>query len=148
MKKYFFCSLSLVLLIFCISCKKYSSSAPASTTSNNPTGNITSGTWSITSFTQKTEDKTSTFAGINFVFSSDGKLIASGTNAANGTWVFTEASTGYYGNAKETFSINLGINAPFNKLSKTWNIAEQNSTTLRLDNPQALEDEHVSFSKK
>jgi len=147
MKKLFLSSLGLMLLISFTSCKKYSSSNTPSNTNNISTV-ISVGTWSITSFTQRTEDKTSIFSGTNFVFTTDGKLTASGINTANGTWVATGASNGYYGNAKETFSINLGAATPFNKLSKTWNIAEQTATLLRLDNPEALEDEHVTFSKK
>jgi RNA binding exosome subunit len=88
------------------------------------------------------------FQGIIFTFSSDGKLNASGTHVANGTWIFSPASTGYYGNNLATFSINLGTNSPFDKLTKKWNIGQQNNSLLRLDNPEALEDEHVTFLKK
>ena len=148
MKKYLSGSLLLLLLGFCSGCKKYSNSSTTNTNVNNTPIAVTTGTWSITSYTQRTEDKTASFAGVNFVFSSDGKLTASGTKTANGNWVFSAASTGYYGTTQATFAISIGTNTPFDKLSRVWNIAEQTNTVLMLDNPEAVEDEHITFSKK
>jgi RNA binding exosome subunit len=147
MKKYLVNSLILILLTLSIGCKKYSAST-SNNNSNSIAGVISEGTWTISSYTQRTEDKSAMFTGINFIFSSDGKLSASGTKIANGTWVYSPASTGYYGNTLATFSINLGTTSPFDKLSKAWNIGEQNNTVLRLDNPETTEDEHVTFLKK
>jgi hypothetical protein len=148
MKKITQSTIVLAMFLFLYSCAK-DSTTPASTT-DSTTSVISAGTWTITSYTQKTEDKTNSFGGVAFTFSSDGKLTASGTNSATGTWVVTPASTGYYGSSSSlaTFTINLGTNSPFNKLTKAWNIAEQTSTTLRLDNKEPTEDEHITFSKK
>jgi hypothetical protein len=148
MKKITQSTIFLAMFLFLYSCAK-DSTTPASSTDNTASV-VSAGTWTITSYTQRTEDKTNTFAGVTFTFSSDGQLTAAGTNSAAGTWIVTPASTGYYGSSSSlaTFTINLGTSSPFNKLTKAWNIAEQTSTTVKLDNREPTEDEHITFSKK
>jgi len=138
-------TIAMLLLILLIGCKK-SYNTPG--TNNNNVPSVTNGTWTITSYTQRTENKTGDFSGINFTFSSDGKVVASGAYSASGSWSSTPASTDYYGNSTvASFTINLGSSSPFNKLSKSWNIGEQATTVLRLDNKETTEDEHITFSK-
>lgn len=136
----------LAMFLFLYSCTKDSATPSGST--DNTASVVSAGNWSITSYTQRTEDKTNSFAGVTFTFSNDGKLTATGSNSATGTWVVTPASTGYYGSSTPTITISLGGSSPFNRLSKTWKIAEQTGTTLRLDHPEVAEDEHITFSKK
>lgn len=129
-------------LIMFSACKK-NDDTPATTNAA-----VTSGAWVVSSFTQRTEDKTSDFAGLEFVFSADAKLIVSGSQNITGTWSYTAPSSGYYGSPTGSFVINLGADAPFRRLTDSWNIASQTSTLLKLDNREAAEDEHVVFTKK
>jgi hypothetical protein len=146
MKKITQSTIVLAMFMFLYSCTK-DSTTPASSTDNTAPV-VSAGTWAVTSYNQRTEDKTSTFAGITFTFSTDGNLTATGANSATGTWAISPASTGYYGSSTPTITINLGTSSPFNKLTRTWKIAEQTGTALRLDHPEATEDEHITFSKK
>lgn len=139
--------LSISIIAFFSACTK-DDAAPAT---NNETAAavVTQGTWRITSFTQKTEDKTSDFAGVSFTFSNDGTLTASGTKTATGTWVSAPPVTGYYSNDSSlgTLSISIATGSPFNRLTETWHIVERSNTTVKLDHREAAEDEHVTFSK-
>jgi hypothetical protein len=149
MKKIIQTSGVLTMFLFLIACKKESNSPDANNTTTTAS-TVMEGSWTITSYTQRTENKTNNYAGINFSFSNDGKLVATGTNSAAGTYSITPPSTGYYSSSSSvaTFTINLGTSSPFNKLTNVWNVAEQTSTTLRLDNREITEDEHITFSKK
>ena len=140
---------AILLTIITVGCKKYNNSAPPPATDPIPTA-VTSGIWSVTSFTQKTENKTNIFSGIDFTFSSDGKLAATGSASASGTWSSTPYSPGYYGGPASlaTFTISLGTSTPFDKLSKSWNVGSQSTTVVQLDNKEPLEDEHITFNKK
>lgn len=144
-----FCIAGL-LMILVVGCKKYNNPANTNNITDPVASVVSSGTWTVSSYMQRTENKTSDFNGINFVFSSDGKLNATGSNTASGSWSSSPATAGYFGGppSAATFTINLGANTPFNRLSKAWNVAEQSSTLLKLDNPEPVEDEHVALIKK
>jgi len=131
-------------LMVMTSCKKNDDLITPATVNNA----VTSGTWQISSFTQRTEDKTSDFAGLDFTFADSSKLIVSGNENFSGTWSYTAPSTGYYGSANGGFSINLGTGSPFQRLSRSWNVASQTATVIKLDASEATEDEHVTFTKK
>ena len=137
------------LLLFA-SCSKKSSDPPPS---NNPTTTLTSGNWIISSYTQRTENKTSQFNGYVFTFSAGGSVTATNNAATtSGTWSYIPSSVGYYGGTptKSSLALNLGTATPLNRLTRTWNIDSVNSsaTTLVLLNPEPLEGEQLKFSKQ
>lgn len=126
-------------------------SAPNNTTDSTlNTAAIASGTWFISSYTQRTETKTSDYAGMVFTFSADGKIAVTGTATANGTWTYSPPSAGYYGGPASlaTFTINIP-GSPFNRLSRRgWNVGSQSSTSILLNYPEPADDEHVTFTKR
>jgi hypothetical protein len=133
-----------------IGCSK-SATSPTNNNSNTNTATlITSGAWKITAYTQKTEDKTANFDGIDFTFKSDGTLQASGANTASGSWAYAAAVSNYYSNSASspTLTINLGNSSPFNRISKTWDVGDVTASTIKLSNHEVAEDEHVTFTKK
>ncbi|MBI2729959.1 MAG: hypothetical protein HYX40_04265 [Sphingobacteriales bacterium] len=78
----------LMLPVVFISCKKDNSTVTAanSTTGTDPSVVATQGKWSVSSYTQKTEDKTSSLSGTVFTFTSDGKVTANnGGKSETGT---------------------------------------------------------------
>ena len=132
-----------------VSCSKSSYNNSGNTTSNAVTAALTTGKWVLSSFTQKTEDKTSKFSGITFVFSSDGSVSADDNGkTTKGSWHFSPAVTYYGSSSKDALNINLGTAQPFDLLAKTWNLVSNSSTAIKLDSPEVLEDEHVQFSKQ
>jgi len=154
MKKYSSKLLSLIVAasIFASCSKSYVS--PSTTTATSPTSAdlttvLTSGNWVVSSFTQKTEDKTSKFSNMIFTFSVNGTLTATDNgNTTNGTWNYTPAVTYYGSTSKAAIAINIGTGNPLVLLTKTWNLISSTSSTIKIDSPEILEDEHVQFSKK
>jgi hypothetical protein len=140
-----FCIAAAILFSACTKEK-----ATDNTASNNLTTAITSGTWVISSLTQRTEDKTSQFSGIVFIFAANNTVKATEKNGniTNGTWAYTPAVTYYGATSKEAVIINMGTNSPFSRITKTWNVVGSSSTAVKLDNPEVLEDEHLQFSKQ
>lgn len=144
---------AVIMTAMLTSCSK-SYNAPPNT--NNPVDTtlktqVIAGTWIVRSYTQRTEDKTSQFSGVVFTFSSNGTLTANKNgNIINGTWSYTPSAVGYYGGppSKASMTLSLGAVSPFDRLTKTWNVASNTDTLLKLDNPEPLEDEHVQFSKQ
>jgi hypothetical protein len=118
--------------------------------SNNLANAITSGTWVVSSLTQRTEDKTAQFSGIIFTFEANNTVKATEKNGTvtNGTWAYTPVITYYGATAKEAVTINLGASTPFSRITKTWNVVSNSSTVAKFDNPEVLEDEHLQFSKQ
>jgi hypothetical protein len=143
--------LPALLLIFGITgCSKNGSDA--STSNNNPV-NVSAGTWTINSYTQRGENKTSLFTGYVFSFGSNNVLTATNNGAATtGSWSYTAATSGggYYGGTPTdaTYTFNLGANAPLNRLNRTWNVSSASATNIALTNPEPADDEHVSFVKQ
>jgi len=154
MKKYSGKLLSFIVAasIFASCSKSYVS--PNTTTATSPTSAdlttvLTSGIWVVSSFTQKTEDKTSKFSNIFFTFSANGTLTATDNgNTTNGTWNYTPAVTYYGSTSKAAIAINIGTGNPLVLLTKTWNLIASTSSTIKIDSPEILEDEHVQFSKQ
>ena len=112
---------------------------------------IISGTWVVSSYVQRTEDKTSQFAGVIFTFSSNGTLTADKNgNMTTGTWSYIPSAVGYYGGppSKASMTLNVGTASPFDRLTKTWNIASNTALQLNMDNPEPIEDEHLQLSKQ
>ena len=137
--------LSLPMLISCS--KSYNSNSNPSTNTDFKT-TLAQGTWAISSFTQKTEDKSSVFAGSVFTFASSGTLTASQNGTVtSGSWSYSPSSVGYYGGpaTEASLTISLGTQSPFNRLTRTWNIEATSSSSFSLVNPEPNEDEHVKF---
>jgi hypothetical protein len=141
--------LCLVCIISFSSCQKSNSSTAANSNSDTLTVAITSGSWVVASLTQKKEDNTGKFAGYTFKFSANGKVTATINGVATaGTWSHTPAVTYYGSSSNEAIVMNLGTDNPFRRLSKTWNIISKTSTSIKMDNPELLEDEHLQLQKQ
>ncbi|GAB2527227.1 hypothetical protein [Spirosoma aerophilum] len=142
--------LLLVFVTTTFSCKKADEAVPASTASGidvkavMPVGN-----WSVGSLRQRTEDKSSNFKNINFVFSADGTVTATENNkTTKGTWVYSPAVTYYGGNGLASITLNMGTSKPYDLLNGTWNLnSASTSSNLQLDDKEPAEDEHLSFVK-
>jgi hypothetical protein len=110
---------------------------------------LTTGIWEVSSFTQKTEDKTSKFSGYTFSFLSNGKVvILKDGKESSGTWQYTPAVTYYGSSSKEAIDLNVGIDKPLSQLTRKWNFISNTSTSIKIDNPEILEEEHLQFTKK
>lgn len=133
------------------SCSKKSAGIDTASVPANDsvTSAVISGNYIITSYTQKTEDKTPQFTGFVFAFAANGKLfvVLNGTTTT-GTWSYTPAVTYYGSTSKSAFVINMGNSSPLAKLSKTWNITLINKSSIKIDNPELLEDEHLEFTRQ
>jgi hypothetical protein len=113
-------------------------SANPSNGSLNATQVVTSGSWRITLFTDSGNDETSDFNGYNFVFSTDGTIVATKNGIAkNGTWSVNESSN--------KLIIDLGIkddsNKPLGELTDDWLIISKSNTEIKStdDNPASAE---------
>ncbi len=138
-----------------LSCSKKSNDVNTSstTTTSNPNTILTSGNFSISSFTQRTEDKTALFTGIVFTFANGGVVTADNKGTiTTGKWSYKSASVSYYGSTPSSASvtINMGTDEPFSRLNKTWNIESGNTDAshLSLVNPEPQDNEHVKFTKQ
>ena len=137
-------------LVLFSSCSKNSAAidAVAVAAKDSVTASVTAGNFVVSSFVQRTEDKTSQFKNIVFKFSANGTLTATDNGTVtNGTWSFTPAVTYYGATSKSAFVINMGASTPLSLLTKTWNISLNSTTLLQIDSPELLEDEHVQFSR-
>ena len=145
-----FTLVAMATLICFSSCKK-TDSAPGNTVAANDTltAALTSGSWVVASLTQKKEDNTARFAGYIFKFSVGGKLTASLNGVeTQGSWSYTPAVTYYGSSSKEAMVINLGADNLFRRVSKTWNIISKSGTSVKMDNPEILEDEHLQLQRQ
>ena len=104
-------------------------------------GDVTSGTWHVTLFTDSGNDETSDFSGYSFAFNSNGSLdaVKSGTSKT-GTW-----SSG------SKFNIDLGAktdgNKPLGELTDDWHIISITSNEIKLGDDNPASGEFLTFSK-
>jgi hypothetical protein len=141
-------SLMAALSTMIISCSKNYNNNSTSTNADFQTA-LEMGTWTIGSYIQKTEDKTSQFAGATFTFSKSGTVtVNQNGTVTSGTWSYAPSVAGYYGGpaTKASMGLSLGSQSPFDRLSRTWNIESNSSSSISLVNPEPTEDEHVKFS--
>ncbi|GAA4730281.1 hypothetical protein [Flavisolibacter ginsenosidimutans] len=142
------------LLFSASSCSKQNSdTTPPQTT---PTQNATtafslSGKWIVSAYAQKTEDKTASFSGYVFTFSTTG--INSGivvaekdNNSVSGTWSHQPAVTYYGSSSTESVTLNFGSSSALLKLNKIWNVTASTNSRLALANPEVAEGENLVFS--
>ncbi len=137
-----------MLALLCLVCT-FSSCSKSDYTSDpvNPNSSVVSGNWTITNFRQRTEDKTSQYAGYSFSFAANGVLTATKSGlTTNGTWSYSAASSSTY---MGFFTISLGNDDPLKRLNESWLVdaGQTNANQLKLTHPEAAEDEHVTFSK-
>jgi hypothetical protein len=141
--------LASVALVVMSSCKK-ETTAPTATT-DSTTVAVTNGTWRISSFTQKLEDNTSKYSDMVFTFKADKTVTVTikGTNSSSGSWSYAPPAAGYYGGPPSiaSFTLSMGTSRPLDRLNKTWKVIEKTDTSLKLDNVEPLEEEHVVFTK-
>ncbi len=124
--------------------------APA-TVPSTVTTSITNGSWAISSLTQRTEDKSSKFAGYSFAFTgSEGGTVTATKNGSTvtGSWAHTPAVNYYGSTSTESITLNFGAVSPFDMVTKTWNVESNTSSTLTLVSPEVAEDSHLVFGKQ
>ena len=140
--------ISLLLLATVLTgCKKENTDgvAPAATTFPQL---LAPGTWTITAFSQGTEDKLKLLANISIEFSSDGKATATQNKESTvGSWSW--GGNSYYGTPADskTVTLNFGAKTPYDRLSKTWTILDASQTLINLENSNPAEKEHLTLSK-
>lgn len=137
----------LTIVLLSIACKS-NAVDPINNTTTDLTSSLTQGSWLVSSYIQKTEDKTAKLSGYIFIFSSGGKVVASKNGQeVTGTWQYTPAVT-YYGSAsKEAIDLNFGTDKTLGQLTKKWNFISSTSSIVKVDSPELAEDEHLQFSK-
>ena len=152
MKKYSNTAAAFLMgLILFTSCSKstVAPSTPANPSTNDLTSNLSSGSWIVSSLTEKGEDKTGKFAGFHFVFLANGGLKASKNGVeTQGSWQYTAAVTYYGSTSTAAISISLGNSTPLDLLTGKWNMVSSSSTSLKADSPEIAQDEHLAFSKE
>lgn len=94
---------------------------------------VESGTWRITNFIDSGENETSDFTGYDFMFNSDGSLVATnGTDTLNGTWSVTDDSS----SSDDDIDFNIFFPVPdtndFEALNDDWDIISSTSTKIEL----------------
>lgn len=142
-------SITVIGLVACSKTGGSSATNGVTPASDSVTGFLTSGKWIISSMSQKNEDNTSSFSGYLFTFGSDGKLTAVKNGASvQGTWHYTPAVTYYGSSSNNAISLSMGTDNPFRQLTRTWNLLAASSLSIKLQNPEVLEQEQVQFQKQ
>lgn len=151
MKKLFHivCTLSFVMLI-ASSCKHDNNTnvTPSGTTGTSGTSGTSSTTvpgsdWSLTLFSEKTEDKTSHFSGYKFEFAADGTMSAvRNGQSVSGTW------RQYSNNGVTKFAITLTTtDAHLLELNDDWVLVSKTDNLLSLKDDNSDKNEQLQFSK-
>jgi hypothetical protein len=114
---------------------------------------ITAGTWVISTYTQRTEDKTSDFSGYLFTFTKtagDAGTVTATRNGSTvtGTWSHQAAVTYYGSTSTEAMVLNFGAATLWTKVSKIWNVSAASAGSLALVSPEVVEDERLVFTRR
>ena len=116
---------------------------------------IAAGPWVVSTYAQRTEDKTSDFSNYVFTFtktSTDAGTVTATSSktgvTVNGTWSHQPAVTYYGSTSKEAMVLSFGAGTPWVKVSKVWNVSSASSSSLSLASPEVVEDEHLVFSRQ
>ena len=125
--------------------------APATPTQSTTTAFSLTGKWIVSAYAQKTEDKSASFSGYVFTFSTTG--INSGTvvavkdnNSFSGTWTHQPAVTYYGSSSTESVRFNFAGSSTLLKLNKLWNVTATTNSRLALASPEVAEGENLIFS--
>ena len=107
----------------------------------------------MSSLLQRTEDKTSQFSGytLNFISTApeSGTVTATRNGSTiSGTWSHSPAVTYYGSSSQEAIVLNLGTSTPFDRLSRTWNVASSTNSVLNLVSPEVVEDSHLVLARQ
>ena len=121
--------LYLLLFIFISSCKKGG-------TTDEPTVDLSSGTWRISYFWD-VQDKTSNYAGYYFMFLNGGTLMAHGNSTTiTGTWSQTGTR------------ININFTDPaMSDLNSDWLKTELTNSSIKLKDDSPSQDDQLYFVK-
>lgn len=111
---------------------------------------VNAGTWKITYFMDKTEDKTANFSGYNFTFGASNALTATnGTNNYSGTWSVTDSNSD--DDSIDDLDFNISFTAPdtFTDLTDDWEIMEHTTTKIKLKDVSggSGETHYLTFEK-
>lgn len=130
-------------------CKKSDNTVtPDTTTAVNFPELVAPGTWTISSYTERTEDKLKTLGTITIRFTSDGNAVATlDQQNTTGTWLW--GGNSYYGTpaTSKTVTLNFGTTKPYDRVSQTWTIVETKTNIIRLDHSNPAEDKHITLSR-
>jgi hypothetical protein len=96
---------------------------------------VESGIWIVTSFIDSGQNETNHFNGYDFIFKTDGTLVADDKNILiNGSWSIVD--TGDYSNSEDDIHFNISFpvsNANnFDDLNEDWKIVLYNNTKIDL----------------
>lgn len=122
-----------VILVGFAACTKSSTSGSGVHTIANIINTVNTGTWKITYFMDKTEDKTGNFTGYNFTFGGSNVLTATnGTNNYTGTWSVTDSNSS--DDSIDDLDFNISFSSPdnFTDLTDDWEVLEHTSSKIRL----------------
>lgn len=98
---------------------------------------VQSGAWRITNFNDSGQNETSDFNGYDFVFNSDGTLVATnGTNTLTGTWSITNDNSNSSSSNDDDIDFNIFFPVPdtndFEDLNDDWDIISVASNRIEL----------------
>jgi len=123
------CSLVTSMLLLSssliISCKKDNNINPANT---NVMNIVQQGTWRVTQYNNSGTDELYYFSGYVFTFSNGTVTAIKNTTSVTGTY-----ST-IFDDSKHKLVLNFGITVPFNELNEDWQIIEETTIKIRLQN--------------
>lgn len=105
---------------------------------------VTTGTWRVTHFSERTNNETSDFAGYTFTFQENGKVLASKNGVIKeGNWSESKSS--------QKLVIDLGVktdaNKPLGELSDDWVIVSKSDTKINLSDDNTSSNELLEFTK-
>lgn len=116
---------AIIIVSGLTSCKKSDDNSSPSVSST-----ISSGTWRVSYYYDKTKDETSDFAGYTFTFQSGGQLTASSSaGSENGTW--SEKNDDDNGGSHKLV-ITIGSSTPLIELTDDWVITSQSDSKIEL----------------
>lgn len=109
---------------------------------NSPAG-ITSGTWRVSTFSERGSDETGDFSGYTFSFGADGQATALKSGASKtGTWSMDNNTR---------FNIDFGpktdANKPLGELSDNWKVISVTGREIRLTDDNVSSAEFLTFTK-
>ncbi len=148
MKTFFM--LTFGILLGLASCSKTSTSISGVHTTTNIINAVNTGTWKITYFMDKDEDKTSNFSGYNFTFGASNALTATnGVNNYSGTWSVTDSNSD--DDSIDDLDFNISFSAPvdFTDLTDDWEVMEHTSTKIKMKDVSggSGETHYLTFEK-
>ena len=139
------------LVTFAAACGGSDPTAPATTQPSVLPTSFSSGAWMVSSLTQGTEDKASQFDGYILTFTGTERGTVTATRngtSVSGTWSHSPAVTYYGSTSKEAMVINLGTTAPFDRISKTWNVTASTATSVSFEGPELAEQSHLTLIRQ